>query len=53
MIDTYKQVLVGQYTAPEAEGERLLDDEQLRAMAAKGVDAVFSNDPAALMAALG
>lgn len=39
MIDTYKQVLVGQYTAPEAEGERLLDDEQLRAMAAKGVDA--------------
>lgn len=38
MIDTYKQVLVGQYTAPEVEGERLLDDEQLRAMAAKGVD---------------
>lgn len=38
MIDTYKQVLVGQYTAPESEGERLLDDEQLRAMAAKGVD---------------
>lgn len=38
MIDTYKQVLVGQYTAPEAEGERLLDDEQLRAMAAKDVD---------------
>lgn len=38
MIDTYKQVLVGQYTPPEAEGERLLDDEQLRAMAAKGVD---------------
>ena len=37
MIDTYKQVLVGQYTAPESEGERLLDDEQLRAMAAKGV----------------
>ena len=38
MIDTYKQVLVGQYTAPEAEGERLVDDEQLRQMAAKGVD---------------
>ena len=38
MIDTYKQVLVGQYVAPEAEGERLLDDEQLREMAAKGVD---------------
>ena len=29
---------MGQYTPPEAEGERLLDDEQLRAMAAKGVD---------------
>lgn len=39
MIDTYKQVLVGQYTAPEAEEEeRLLDDEKLREMAAKGVD---------------
>lgn len=39
MIDTYKQVLVGQYTAPETEeGERLLDDEKLREMAAKGVD---------------
>ena len=30
MIDTYKQVLVGQYTAPEEEQERLVDDEQLR-----------------------
>ncbi len=39
MIDTYKQVLVGQYVAPESEeGERLLDDEKLREMAAKGVD---------------
>ncbi len=38
MIDTYKQVLVGQYVAPESEGERLVDDEQLREMAAKGVD---------------
>ncbi len=38
MIDTYKQVLVGQYVAPEAEGERLVDDEQLREMAAKGID---------------
>ena len=42
MIDTYKQVLVGQYTPPEAESEnegiRLLEDEELRAMAAKGVD---------------
>ncbi len=35
MIDTYKQVLVGQYAAPEPEHERLLDDEQLR-NAAKG-----------------
>ena len=32
------KVLVGQYVAPETEGERLLDDEQLREMAAKGVD---------------
>ena len=38
MIDTYKQVLVGQYVAPESEEERLLDDEKLREMAAKGVD---------------
>ncbi|MCM1266762.1 MAG: ABC transporter ATP-binding protein [Bacteroidales bacterium] len=38
MIDTYKQVLVGQYVPPESEGERLLDDEALREMAAKGVD---------------
>lgn len=38
MIDTYKQVLVGQYVPPEAEGERLLEDETLRKMAAKGVD---------------
>ena len=39
MIDTYKQVLVGQYTAPAQETERLLDDEELRSMAAKGIDA--------------
>lgn len=38
MIDTYKQVLVGQYVAPESGEDRLLDDEQLREMAAKGVD---------------
>lgn len=38
MIDTYKQVLVGQYVPPEAEVERLLEDETLRKMAAKGVD---------------
>lgn len=37
MIDTYKQVLVGQYVAP-TESQRLLDDEKLREMAAKGVD---------------
>ncbi len=33
MIDTYKQVLVGQYAAPEAEHARLVDDEQLRSAA--------------------
>lgn len=38
MIDTYKQVLVGQYVPSESEGERLLEDETLRKMAAKGVD---------------
>ena len=38
MIDTYKQVLVGQYVAPESEEERLLDDETLREMAARGID---------------
>ncbi len=39
MIDTYKQVLVGQYVVPETEQaqERLVDDEQLRnAVKAKG-----------------
>ena len=34
MIDVYKQVLVGQYTVPEAEEGRLLDDEELRRAAA-------------------
>lgn len=38
MIDTYKQVLVGQYAVQESGEERLLDDEQLREMAAKGID---------------
>ena len=38
MIDTYKQVLVGQYVVPEAGEDRLLDDAQLREMAAKGID---------------
>ena len=35
MIDAYKQVLVGQYTIEEHDGENLLEDEQLRALAAK------------------
>ncbi|MDE6389708.1 MAG: ABC transporter ATP-binding protein [Lachnospiraceae bacterium] len=36
MIDIYKQVLVGQYAAPESENARLLDDEELRRAAAGG-----------------
>lgn len=36
MIDAYKQVLVGQYTIEEAGAERLLDDKQLRELAAGG-----------------
>lgn len=36
MIDAYKQVLVGQYTMEESGEERLLDDEQLRRLAAGG-----------------
>lgn len=46
MIDAYKQVLVGQYTIEESGEERLLEDEQLRALAAggkKGVSAVAGN----------
>ena len=34
MIDIYKQVLVGQYVAPESEDGGLLDDEELRRAAA-------------------
>ncbi|MBD5504943.1 MAG: ABC transporter ATP-binding protein [Lachnospiraceae bacterium] len=34
MIDIYKQVLVGQYVAPESEQGSLLDDEELRKAAA-------------------
>lgn len=34
MIDIYKQVLVGQYAAPESENNSLLDDEELRRAAA-------------------
>ena len=36
MIDAYKQVLVGQYTIEEPGAERLLDDKQLRELAAGG-----------------
>ena len=36
MIDIYKQVLVGQYAAPEAENGRLLDGEARRRAAAGG-----------------
>ncbi|MBD5522583.1 MAG: ABC transporter ATP-binding protein [Lachnospiraceae bacterium] len=36
MIDAYKQVLVGQYTIADSDGESLLDDEQLRKLAAGG-----------------
>lgn len=39
MIDIYKQVLVGQYTVPESENGRLLDDEELRKAAAGGAGA--------------
>ena len=40
MIDAYKQVLVGQYTIEESGEERLLEDEQLRALAAGGKKSV-------------
>lgn len=39
MIDIYKQVLVGQYTVPESENSRFLDDEELRRAAAGGAGA--------------
>lgn len=38
MIDAYKQVLVGQYTAPEKEEESLLDDKDIEAAAAASVN---------------
>ena len=41
MIDTYKQVLVGQYQIPEEE-DSLLQDEELNALAAKSVDGISS-----------
>ncbi len=47
MIDTYKQVLVGQYTISDAEGERLLDDEQLRNAAAEKMGKAVQTDHSA------
>lgn len=38
MIDIYKKVLVGQYEIPDSSDERLLDDEDLRSVAAEGKD---------------
>lgn len=38
MIDAYKQVLVGQYVAPEEQEGNLLDDEELEAAAAASAD---------------
>ena len=38
MIDAYKQVLVGQYVAPESEEQNLLDDEELEAAAAASAE---------------
>ncbi len=43
MIDAYKKVLVGQYELPEPGEHRLLDDEELRNVAAKAVDKSESN----------
>jgi teichoic acid transport system ATP-binding protein len=46
MIDIYKQVLVGQYPLPKSEVENLLDDEEIRAAAAKAADGKTSDDKA-------
>lgn len=45
MIDTYKQVLVGQYVAPEPDGERLVDDEELRSAASNKKGGVGTRQP--------
>ncbi len=45
MIDIYKQVLVGQYTAPDPENSRLLDDEELRRAAAGGGKGEAAENP--------
>lgn len=47
MIDIYKQVLVGQYTVPDADHASLLDDEDVRRAAAKGQDGVSTGSGAA------
>lgn len=47
MIDIYKQVLVGQYVAPESENGRLLDDEELRRAAAGGAGTGKASDDGA------
>ena len=39
MIDAYKKVLVGQYELPEPGDERLLDDADIRRVAAEAADA--------------
>lgn len=38
MIDIYKKVLVGQYEIPDADSSRLLDDDEIRKVAAEGRD---------------
>ncbi|MCR5671164.1 MAG: ABC transporter ATP-binding protein [Butyrivibrio sp.] len=45
MIDIYKQVLVGQYPLPKSDTENLLDDEEIRAAAAKKVDGIKNENP--------
>ncbi|MDE7282825.1 MAG: Wzt carbohydrate-binding domain-containing protein, partial [Lachnospiraceae bacterium] len=45
MIDAYKQVLVGQYPSNLHEGERLLDDEQIREAAAGKAGAAGTTAP--------
>ncbi len=44
MIDAYKKVLVGQYELPEQGAERLLDDEDIRRVAAEAADAAEKTD---------
>ncbi|MBQ6805885.1 MAG: ABC transporter ATP-binding protein [Lachnospiraceae bacterium] len=44
MIDTYKQVLVGQYTLEESGEGNLLDDKQLQEAAARQADGAVDKD---------